>query len=52
MPADSETSTVEQQAVLALNHLGPKDKKKVLEYIANLIALEKVKNDQTSPTQN
>jgi hypothetical protein len=53
MPADStENITAEQQAIKSLNYLSPDDKSKVLEYIASLIALEKVKNDQTSTPQN
>jgi len=53
MPAaSSDQSAVEQQAMAALNYLSPKDKTKVLEYIASLITLEKVKNDQRSAPQN
>lgn len=53
MPADlSENNSAEQQAIKALDYLNTEDKSKVLEYIANLVALEKVKNDQASTPQN
>ena len=66
MPADSTTSapndpsfleasgksSVEQQAISALNHLSPEDKTKALKYIESLVTLEKIKNDQTSATEN
>jgi hypothetical protein len=53
MPADSQTSdSIEQQALNAIAHLPPEDKKKILEYIHSIINLEKVKNDQGSSTQD
>ena len=53
MPADPiEQNTIEQQALHALTHLSDKDKASVLSYIESLVTLEKVKNDQRSPTQD
>ena len=52
MPADSQTNiSVEQQALNAIAHLPPEDKKKILEYIKSIVNLEQVKNDQGSSTQ-
>ena len=49
MPAvPEEKKNIEQQALAALGFLNEEDKSKVLEYIASLVKLEKVKNDQTS----
>jgi hypothetical protein len=53
MSADSsEQPAVEQQALLALNHLDEEDKSKVLKYIESLITLENAKHDQGSITQD
>jgi hypothetical protein len=41
---------VKQHALEALNHLSAEDKQKILEYIRNLILLEKSKNDKASIT--
>ena len=46
--APTQKKDVEQQALAALGFLNDEDKSKVLEYIASLIKLEKVKNDQAS----
>lgn len=43
-------SQVELQALAALQHLNANERKKVLDYLKNLIILEKVKNDQGKPT--
>jgi hypothetical protein len=51
MPVDQPVqNTVEQQALHALQYLSDDDKKKVLEYIGNLVTLQKVKDDQASAT--
>lgn len=51
MPADlSEHNPVEQQALKAVQYLSTEDQRKVLEYIASLINLETVKNDERSST--
>jgi hypothetical protein len=53
MPVDQlEQSSIDQQALNALKFLSDSDKHKVLEYIASLVTLEKVKDDQTSSPQN
>jgi len=45
-----EKELIKQHALEALNHLDSKDKQKILEYIKNLILLEKTKNDKASLT--
>ena len=53
MPAEQlEQPSVDQQALKALKFLSDADKHKVLEYIASLVTLEKIKDDQTSSPQN
>jgi len=53
MPADSQASnSIEQQALNAIAHLPPEDKKKILEYINSIVNLEQIKNDKGSSTQN
>lgn len=49
MPADSTSdSSIERQALEALEHLGDDDKNKVLEYIHSLVTLDQINNDQAS----
>jgi hypothetical protein len=44
------STQVEDQALAALHHLSDEDKHKVLEYIASLIHLEQVTNDNAKST--
>ena len=51
MPDSSiDDDPVERQALKALHYLSAEDKQKVLEYIASLVNLETVKNDERSST--
>lgn len=49
-PPQSKEELVKAHALAALEHLSEEDKQKVLEYIKNLILLEKTTNDQTNLT--
>lgn len=49
-PLQDKKELVKAHALAALEHLSPDDKQKVLEYIKDLVLLEKTQNDQTSLT--